>query len=160
MNAESQPPQGIGGWLILPVLGLVVAPFYVGYLLVTNYLPLFFDGRWRLLTTPGTSFYHHLWAPIITLEVIGNLASIALAVTSLVFLLRRSKKTPLLVIACYAWGAIFAVLDHVLVGAIPAAAAGLADPQVWVHIAQRIGAAAIWIPYFLLSKRVRATFVR
>jgi len=114
---------------------------------------------WAQLTTPGTSAYHHLWAPAITFEVIGSMISLALAVISLFLLFRKSKRTPVLVIAWLAWGVIFNVVDYLVSKNIPALAQQT-NPGVPIEIWQSLGSAAIWIPYFLMSERVKATFVR
>src|SRR6185436_1093699 len=53
-------PQGIGGWLILPMIGLFVFPVRVAISLATDYAPIFRDGIWGSLTTPGSAVYHSL----------------------------------------------------------------------------------------------------
>jgi uncharacterized membrane protein len=148
----------IGGWLILVVIGLVVTPIRIGIILVTTHIPIFRDGSWALLTSPGATAYHPYWAPILVFEIIGNLLSMVLAFVTLVHLFRRSKRTPKLAISWYAWGVALVLIDTLAGNLIPAVAAH-SDPDEVKEIARSIFAALIWIPYFLVSKRVKATFV-
>jgi len=150
-------PRGIGGWLILVVIGLVLTPFRVGYFLLTTHWPIFRDGAWPILTTPGTEAYHPLWGPLIVFEIVGNLGCIALAVIGLWLLLRKSRHAPRAVTGLLAWAALFGVIDYFAGDLIPAVAAE-PDPNDLGQLARTLVSAAIWIPYFRLSRRVKATF--
>jgi hypothetical protein len=158
-SAPTSPQlKGIGGWLILVVLGLVVSPLRTAYLLITTHWPIFRDGTWAILTTPGTGSYHPLWAPLITLEILGNLGSIALALVALWSLVRKSRRTPIFVIAWLSWTTALVAADFFAADMIPAVAAQ-ADHDSVKELGRTIFGACIWIPYFLVSKRVKATFV-
>ena len=151
------PPKGIGGWLVLVVMGLIVSPLRITYFLATNHWPIFRDGAWQQLTTPGTEVYHELWAPLLIFEVLGNVGSIALGLVTLWFVFQRSRLTPRMAIAWLTWTTAFVVVDYFAADLIPAVAAQ-ADPGGAKEVVRSLVGAAIWIPYFLVSKRVRATF--
>jgi hypothetical protein len=157
-DATALPLKGIGGWLILVVIGLLFSPVRISYFLVTNHWPIFRDGLWPVLTTPGTEAYHVLWAPLITFEIVGNLGSIALALVTLWFLVRKSRRTPVLAISWLMWSAAFVVIDFFAADLIPAVASQ-SDPDNIKELLRSIVGAAIWVPYFLVSKRVKATFI-
>jgi hypothetical protein len=157
-GAYPPSPKGIGGWLILVVIGLIVSPLRSTYFLATNYWPLFRDGVWQQLTTPSTEAYHALWAPLIIFEIVGNLGAIALGLFTLWFLFRRSRRTPRLAIAWLTWMTAFVVIDYFAAELIPAVAAQ-SDTESTKELIRSLVAPAIWVPYFLVSKRVRATFV-
>lgn len=152
-------PKGIGGWLILVVIGLIVAPIRIGHFLATTYWPILIDGTWERVTTPGTEAYHHLWAPLLIFEAIVNVGSIALAGVTLVFLFKHSRHTPKLAIAWLSWGAVSVTYDFFLGDLIPAIASQ-SDTSNAKDLGRTLVNAAIWIPYFLISKRVKATFVK
>jgi hypothetical protein len=155
----ARPPQGIGGWLILPVIQLIVTPIGFTYLLLGNYWPIFRDGTWEQLTTPGSAAYHALYAPLLTFEIIGGLVIIVLAIATLVLLLRKSKKTANFAIAWWSVSVVYAVSDYFLPDLIPAVAEQ-SSPNDAARPIWAIATAAIWIPYFIFSRRVKATFVR
>jgi hypothetical protein len=155
----SRVPSGVGGWLILVVLGLIFSSLRTTYVLLTTYWPVFRDRKWQMLTTPESPAYHHLWGPLIAYETIGSLIGLVLALTTLVMLLRKSKNTPSFAIGWFAYAAVFGVVDYFFADLIPYVAQH-PDPDGIKELARGLVAAAIWIPYFLVSKRVKATFVK
>lgn len=152
-------PKEIGGWLILVAIGLIVTPFRVVNTLMTDHWPIFRDGHWELLTDESSAAYHALWAPLITFEIAGNIVVIALAVITLVFFFRKSARTPRFAIGWYAFGAIFLLVDQLLGNLIPAIANDPSSSNA-AEMIRSAAVAAIWIPYFLLSERVKSTFIR
>lgn len=152
-------PKGIGGWLILVIIGLIASPVRIIYLLVTTYVPFFTEGTWAFLTTPGTEQYHPLWAPLLIFEIAGNLVIVALAIITLIFLFRQLRLTPKLAIAYYSFALLFVVTDYFVAELIPAVAAN-PDPENLRELVRTVVAAAIWVPYFRVSKRVKNTFVK
>lgn len=159
MTDQSKEVSGIGGWLLLVTLGLIISPIRVGHLLLTTYSPIFSNGAWETLTTPGSEAYHPSWAPMLIFEVVGNIGIMALAGITLWHLFRKSKRTPKLAIAWLSWALIFIAVDFFAADLIPVVAAQN-DTDDMKELARTLISATIWIPYFLVSKRVKATFVR
>ena len=153
-------PRGLGGWLILPILGLIVSPFTIGLTLVRDILPIFGDGTWEMLTSPSSELYHPLWEPLIWLELAGNVLLITLALVTLWFVFTKSRLAPRMMIAWLVFGALFVAADFVLAERIPMIAEQPADPDSVRDLIRTFVGAAIWIPYLLVSKRVRATFIK
>lgn len=108
------------GWLIFVVIGLVVTPLQVSLTIVNTHIPIFVDGTWQVLKSKTSDVYHPLWASLITFEIWGNLMIMALALTTLVFLFKRSRSTPRLAITWYSGAMMFAVADYFLALQIPA----------------------------------------
>ena len=73
-TVDQAKPNGLKGWLILPMLGLILTPIRLSIALVTIYAPIFTNGIWNVLTNPNNEAYHKLWAPLLIFEVIGNSA--------------------------------------------------------------------------------------
>jgi hypothetical protein len=69
MATVNEEPRGLGGWLILPAISLFVTPIVSAVSFYNDYLPIFREGYWEVLTTPGSEAYHHLWAPFITFDI-------------------------------------------------------------------------------------------
>lgn len=158
-KASEKSLEGIGGWLVLPLLSLSVTPFRLSFFLYKDLWPVFSKGHWGVLTTPGGEAYHPLWAPLLIFEVIGNLSIIVLCLIALWFFLKRSQLAPKLVISWLAVSLAFVATDFFLADLIPAVAEQ-SDRQSVRELGRSVVGAAIWIPYFLVSKRVKATFVR
>lgn len=151
--------EGIKGWLILPLLGLLIAPFRIALLMYRDFWPLFSEGYWSVLTTPGSEEYHPLLAPLLVFEVGGNLLIIVLDLVALWFFFKKSHLAPKIIIAFLIIDVLFVggdfSLSHVIPGLAPKS-----DPESARELARAIVGVVIWIPYFLVSKRVKSTFVR
>jgi hypothetical protein len=157
---EADPgPVGIGGWLLLPLLGLIISPLRVAYELFKNILPAFAPQTWGALTTPGGEAYHPLWATLILFEAVSNSLLILASIALLVMFLRRHRLVPKLMIAWLASWPIVLALDVWLAGLVPAAAAALTGAET-LEMFRAVLGSAIWILYFVRSKRVRNTFTR
>lgn len=155
----AEGPSGLGGWLILPLLGLIFRPIIVIGLLAGTYLPLFQKGTWAKLTTPSSPSYHPLWAPILSFEIAYNLALLAFCIYLAVHFLRSSAKTPRLYILMLVAIPAFLTLDQVLASQIPNLPSAALEKNLGAIIGS-IASAAVWVPYFLHSVRVRNTFIR
>ena len=156
---EDAKPSGIGGWLILPVIGLILLPINLLVMLVTIYSPIFTDGYWEVLTTPGSEIYHPMWAPVLIYEVVGNIVFLIGSLLLLVLLFRKHYLFPKLMIWFLSVNVVFIGIDLFLADLIPSVAAE-PDPEGMKDFVRSIITAVIWIPYFILSKRVQNTFVR
>lgn len=150
-------PRGLGGWLVLVMIGLIVSPIRIGILIGTLVLSVFQNGTWEALTTPGSEHYHPLWAPLLIFELAINGILILAGVTLLALFFTKSRRFPRMFILYVAVTLIFQIADYVLAEQIPAVAAEGAESL--VEIARTVITAIIWVPYMLVSKRVKNTFV-
>jgi Protein of unknown function (DUF2569) len=157
-QSQQKSLKGIGGWLILPLLGLILGPLRLIYMIYEDMWPIFSSDYWEDLTSPESASYHPLWRSVLIFEVAGNLAIFLLVLAALFTFLKKSRKAPRLVIMWLFLGLVFAAADFYFKGYIPGAREQydlMPSLEIW-----RAGiTAAIWIPYFLASKRVKATFV-
>ncbi len=159
-NDSERNLEGIGGWLILILIGIIVSSGRLSLHLYQSYVPIFSDGTWEALTSTSSERYHSLWAPLIWFEIVGNLAIVLLGLGTLYLFFTRSRHTPRMAITWLATGLFFVVTDFFLADQIPFIAAQPTDMDSVKEVARSVVGAAIWIPYFLVSKRVKATFTR
>jgi VanZ family protein len=157
-QSKEKSLKGIGGWLILPLLGLILSPLRLIYMVYEDLWPIFSPDYWEDLTSPTSQLYHPLWSRVLIFEVAGNVTIFLLGLAALVAFLKKSRKAPRLIIMWLLLALIFAGADYYFRGYIP----GAAEQYDTIFLSElwRTGiTAAIWIPYFLISKRVKATFV-
>lgn len=150
-------PRGIGGWLVLPLLGLIGTALLTGYNLyeTSQYWKVFFDlaiGR----LDPDLR-----WILIPSFLSFGlGMIVMALALLSLVQFLQKKRSTPKWMIAFYCSLLVATLFESSLVFSFAEFREAPGDiDAAGKEIVRIIFAAMIWIPYFLVSKRVKATFV-
>lgn len=151
----SAGPSGIGGWLLIPIFALVVN-------ILLSFYNIFIGLR-----DFGTVGWANAYAAAPDLvifalaSVAGALAFIALSVWCLYLMSAKDYRVPKFMIWYYA---VMVVLGTIEGGLLYYFADKFEDPSLiateprdtiraWI-------AAAIWIPYFQVSKRVQNTFVR
>jgi hypothetical protein len=157
-TSQSRGPTGLGGWLILVCIGLFVGPFRVLALLVETYLPIFQDGTWEFVTTPGTDAYHPLFGPLLLFEVLWNVALVGAAVTLLFLFFKRSQKFPKFYIVVAVAQLLFLIIDTWLASSLLVDEPVL-DPETIQAFSQQLVTVLVWVPYMRVSKRVKNTFL-
>lgn len=156
-ESEASDLRGLKGWLLVVGIGLCITPVRLLKTIGEN-TSAFNEDTWSALTIHGSAGYHPLWAPLLIGETIVNVLLLGGSVLALWLFFRKRRIFPRVAIAWLLAGAIVSVLDLVLVQAIPDAAAEVTASDIREVMKTGVGA-MIWIPYFLRSKRVRATFV-
>ncbi len=151
----SHVQTNIGGWMILPLIGLVISPFRLLY-------DMFSDGGWILeaplyvpLDGVRNAFVFHLFNNFTIIQNIGMLCFVV--VTAVLFFQRRSN-VPTLMKAMYL--ITFASLaidmfmyDWLYINTVSGTEYNSSD------VARAMFAAMVWVPFFHYSKRVHTTFV-
>ena len=157
MAKEYVVKSGLGGWLILVGLGVIISPFYI-LTVIPEFLPIFQDNMYDELVSAAPLFGLFLWT-----EIVVNLI-IFLGSIYLIFLF-FAKKT--FFPKFYIWF-VFGSLAFVIVDAI---VGGMLfkemlpdepffDSETIKEIARGLITTIIWVPYMMVSKRVKATFVK
>lgn len=143
-------PSGIGGWLILPAIGLVLGPIASAIGLVVLASSLTSTAEAVQEVAPG--LFRALVGSLVML-----LGLLGFQVYTAVLFFRKDRRVPRLV--CWLYAVNFAVAVVSVIWGNSVTGEGL-DPSDVKSIARAAIQAAIWIPYFRVSKRVANTFVR
>ena len=152
VSVYSTRKSGIGGWLIVPAIGLALAP--VGFVFIVF-------GTIVFLTSQDLSALWNRDPAIVLvglLEFLGYLIIGVLACKASYVFFKRKLTAPKLVerlgIAEFAFETIRSILYAIIAGD---------GAVVWIGVLLRIFAGAIalgvWIAYFEMSRRVQVTFV-
>jgi len=145
-GAEGVDPKlvGIGGWLVLPAIGLVLGPL-VGLIGLLVLLGLF----------PELSAAGH--GGVLTAEILAGLVLVLLQVYAATRFFGKKRNLPTVMTVLYVGTVVAAGV--LLVIELAAGAQEFATES-GKQLVRAVVAAAVWVPYFHLSKRVQATFVR
>lgn len=150
--------QGLVGWLILPAIGIVLMPF-LALSGLRELLPALASDNWARLTTFGNADYHALWAPLLLFELGVNLAQLVAGVLLIILFFKRRSSTPRVYVAVLAASFLALVADVLAATQVPGAEAKLSAEDI-TNITRTLTSLALWGTYFLVSKRVKSTFVR
>ena len=156
-NADDKV-SGIGGWLILPAIGLALAPLMQLYQFFKETLPAFDPQVWHALTDAASNFYDRMWGPAILFETATNVVLFGYTLwLAYLFFLRKSVWVPRLFIVLLGGKVFIDLVDAMLVASIHMT--GLHGHGLLAGLAPPASAALIWIPYFMRSRRVKNTFI-
>lgn len=150
---------GLGGWLILVGFGVTLRPVMLVVQQIRQGFSLYDFAVWETLTTPGTAGYHAATGPILVVEHTCNLLLFGFSLINLILFYGRRHTFPAVLAALLLFNPIFLLVDG-------------AACQVWLDFTAKqmasnyldagkmIAAAALWVPYVFVSRRVKLTFTR
>lgn len=151
-------PQ-IGGWLILVGIGVFVTPVELLYYFAIDFTTNFDIEAWQEAVTPGGLAYHPGLAPLWITELLVQLALIVASLVQLYLFATQRRGFPKLYIGFALCVLALAMLRLVLFSTLPDISGMTAD-EATTLVAQALLTCLIWVPYMLVSQRVKATFVR
>jgi hypothetical protein len=152
--------EKIGGWLILVGFGVITSPIRLAKAISEN-LPAYETATWDALTTPGTEAYHPMWERLLVFEMLGNISFFIFSLVIAIYFFKKKSQLPRLLIVFMVANLLFMIADYSLGASIPYLKndASFVSEARQETIKMAMGC-LIWIPYFLISKRVKGTFVR
>lgn len=150
-------PVGIAGWLLVPATGIVFNPLII-IIDCLEELPSYSLQNWVEISSMQSSSFHAGHAPLLLLELAGNMTMLVFYTLLLMVFSQKRRLAPYLFVVIAVSSVLFGLLDMVLGNMIPAVAAKTRTRDV-VMLGAEVISAVIWCAYFLLSKRVKRTFV-
>jgi transglutaminase-like putative cysteine protease len=155
-SMEIREPRGIAGWLVVPAIGLILSPVRI-LVELGDSISVFNTGRWDALTTAGQSGYHPAWGAVLAFLLALNIVYVMFYITAAISFFRKLRKTRVLMVSLYIFGVVVAIADAVITDFMSSEITLTEDTS--TDIARVVIGTAIWIPYFLRSRRVKNTFV-
>lgn len=143
--------DNVGGWMILPLIGLIISPFRLTYDLFQ--LGFLNSATWNFVYTDGGSIGFLIF---FTLECIANVGLLVFAIFLIIQFFKRRTSLPNLISIYFLLNILSVVLDTWIADA--AFDLSMEDEDV-SSIVRLLVASCIWIPYFQISTRVKDTFV-
>jgi hypothetical protein len=156
--AADERLRGLGGWLILVGIGVVLGLLRMMATTASTFLPLLEPGVWQTLTSPDSEAYHPLWAPILIGEILFNSGMVGATAWLAYLFFSKSYLFPRVYVALAVTSLIFIPLDAWIVTFV-LPDEPMFDPVTAREFGRVFVGAIVWIPYMLVSRRVHATFV-
>ncbi len=150
-------PLKIGGWLILPIFGLFIFVLKSLWNLFNNENSnsYFSQNYWDTFATG----VYQAWTPMLFFEVAFAIFMITCAIYLLVLCFKYDRRFPVFIIYFYSANILYQIIEIIL-GIL---LLELDSENIYSKeklLIQTIVGAAIWIPYFLRSERVKITFIK
>lgn len=166
MSRRQSSTYGVGGWAILPVIGLVLTALLSLYFLFGQVLPLL--RSWVTLTASGTTAHQPLMGPYLVFMTFVEASLLVFPIFLLVLVAKKKRVLVPIIVSFYAVALLFMVIEFVALATFidrivvdrgfPDEAVSLVWQGMVQVVFRGILICAIWIPYFLCSDRVRNTF--
>jgi len=164
LNAEEKHEpinelNGIKGWLILVGLGLIISPIKIIISLLTTHAPMFKNGTWERLTTAGSSYYIPFFQEFATVEIIYNICLTVAEIYLIYLFANKRKEFPQIFITVTVISLVALPIDSFITTLV------IKDTQFFDYetvkdFMKLLVNAGVWVPYMLISKRVKNTFVK
>ena len=146
LSAEQKNLKGIGGWLILAGVTLVLTPLGLLFALTTDLL-LLMGGR-----MPASLASHPAFSGLLFFDAISDVVLLAAVIVLNIFFYGKRKEFP-------RWFITFLAVSFVLIFSIHQMISSYLPAYPTLVAFGSFVAASGWIPYFLRSERVAQTFV-
>jgi hypothetical protein len=148
----------IGGWLILLAIGAIFSPIRLVVTLWPLYEAIFVNGVFEALTNPQSINYVYGFRFLILFEVVINAMLVVALIWQATLFFCKKKLYRAVFIVTSVFSLTFILIDAVAASAVFPDIAIFA-PDTVKEIARSLVAVVIWVPYLLLSERVKETFV-
>ena len=158
MDEEVNELDGLWGWLLLFTGFVILKIVRIGFLIASTFLPLFSGDNWHALTSPDSPAYHPLWERVLLFELAGHIVIGAMAMVALALLVVRSSYAPKFSIGLLMASFAVAAANYFLAAQVPSIAGQGTGYESLAVLVRAAMAMLVWVPYFLVSKRVKATF--
>ena len=151
-------PSGIGGWLLLPAIALIISPLRMIYEFHQTFFDLLRPSVWISLLSTKTPNYSPVLATVLGWEILANLALFTLTIWLAYLFFKKRKLAPAVFILWIVVSAALQLADLMLTSLLGLDAQQSNTRSIIELVKSGIGA-AIWVPYFRRSVRVKNTFV-
>jgi len=158
MEDEKEIKNGLGGWLIIVGIGLILSPFLLIFKCYSGFAPIFADNTIQILTDQNSPSYHPFWGPYLYGELTFNLVLIVASLYLIFLFFKKISIFPKYFIIFVVLNLLFLFIDAMLIKIVLPNEV-IFDANTSKEIIRQFIYASIWIPYMIYSKRVKATFI-
>jgi hypothetical protein len=155
----NKPPKIRGALILVAVVMIFNLVQNLAYFL-GSMAPIMRSSRWQLFTNSTSPKFHPQWKIVLIFDAMTATLILFWNIVVLVFFFRKKRGFPRLIAVSIPIIFLLFLAGHFLSGLIPAVAGSALYAKEETALIMKFIGLHIWIPYFLLSKRVEKTFVR
>jgi len=152
------PINSIGGLLIFVGLGVVFSPLIMLAQIFPMYSDVFKPGVWDLLTTPGTEYYVQNYSIVLIGEMSINALVLITSLYMIYLFFSRKTLFKKVYIGLAIFTPIFLLVDAIVVQQL-LDTKEMFDNDIVKELFKSILTLCIWVPYMIVSKRAKRTFI-
>lgn len=157
LNLGFQPtgkrPIPFGGWLIIPIIGIYITPISI---IIQIFRVGFFSRLvWDNFMAQSDSIGTFLMGSFFYFELIFNLSLIIFSVFLIILQIKRRASFP----TFYIWFRLVSIIGLLFDTALSIKVLNVKTTDDFSTVIREFVGVAIWVPYFLMSTRVKDTFV-
>ena len=150
--------QGLGGWLILIGINVVVSPIVLLHALVSVYIEILSKDSWIWQSTPGQPLYNPTFKTLVIAEVGMNVGLFFISLYLVQQFFGKKMLFPRLYSVFLIFSFLFLLSDMLVFHLIFPELKIVNRETLWFIIRAGAGA-AICVPYLKYSERVKNTFI-
>jgi hypothetical protein len=151
-DVQSDGPKGIGGWLVVSLIGVIV----VGLICLSGLV------RTAAVLDEWLEWIVHFHRPDVALQLVGTVlvtsAVLGMAGLGIAWMFRHDRRLPKLMVAFYVLQAIMWVMGIIFYDPETGTSAYEAGRTMWMWFWP--GRCVLWVAYYLSSERVKNTIVK
>ena len=155
---ETGPPKIRCALILVAILLIFSLAQNLAYFL-SSMAPIMRSSWWVRFTTPNSPEFHPQWGLVLIFDAMTATLILFWNIVVLVFFFRKKRGFPRLTAVSIPIIFLLILAGHFLSGLIPAVAGSAGYAKGETALIMKFIGLHIWVPYFLLSKRVEKTFV-
>lgn len=133
--------KGFSGWLVLPAFGTCVSPLII--------MSSVYDEYQALMDLISTRF---VWLGVVSVALC--VIHLVISLAALYFMIKKDRRYPMTYVAMMLFAVLYSLLMVVWVSSY-----NIDTSEIAKGMARAIGISSVWVPYMLVSKRVKNTFI-
>lgn len=158
-GSNGNEPSGIGGWLILVAINVLLTPILLLRALYIN-ITFISNGALEKLSTPNSQVYSALWKPAALFEIASNILTLLLSIALIYLFFSKKKIFPKFFIGMLLFKILVTIIDETFIFNLSKSTSIGINSNPSSTIIQPIISLVIWGGYMLNSVRVKNTFTR
>lgn len=157
-NLKKKSKKGLSGVVIFAVISFISSLILSYNNVITEIYPFSFDEQWLTISNLALDSYNKQWMKLIIFNLVSDITVLLFGIMLLIMFIKRSKYITLTLVFYF----MYRVLLVTLIFYFRTVIKGPLTPdltEIGTTAINSLIIPALWVPYLLLSEKVRETFI-